>query len=476
MSLRKPRMIASAAAALALSGCMVAGHDYKRPELDIPARHAVMLQAGEAQSAANIAWFDLYRDPQLQSLIREALDHNLDLQLAFARIDEVQGRLRTTRSQMFPSLDGSLQTGASPQPNANDSAFTLGLLLNWEVDLFGKLRRQNEAARAQLLATRASKEAVVTTIVNQVAATWLTIRELQAEERILTYNIGLQKRSLSLVQSLHRSGVVSDSEEQQAKGQLAGTQAQLPAVRKARLVNENNLAILLGRYPAPIELEPAGTDGGDGLGADHFAHDLPLGVPTDLLARRPDVISAEQSLAAATAQEGVAIANRFPFPTIGLSAIFGRSSTQITSLFDNNKSASLNSWGPNVQLPILSFGRDQGNVDVARAQTRQALIQYRQAVQSALFDVNQAVYGYRAAQEQLGPLSDQLAAARRSLHLQNLQFKAGVSDYLSVLDAQRSLLSTELSVAQSRLQRDLAFADLYKALGGGWSPSESAGK
>lgn len=468
MSARWLRTGALAALAAALSGCAIVGEDYARPDLSLPETHAVALDPQAAQSAANLPWFELYRDPELRPLIEEALANNLDLQQAYARIEESRARLLVARSRFFPTLDGALQTAPQPQGNRNDGVFTLGLVLNWEIDLFGKLRRQNEAARAQLLASEAGRAAVVTTLVQQVATTWLTIRELQAEEAILERNIALQQKSLELVQLLHRQGVVSDSEEQQARAQVAGTRALLPQIRQARLVNANLLAVLLGRYPSEIELLPFDAEAqARGIGA----YALPVGVPSDLLARRPDVIIAEQSLAAATASEGVAIANRFPFPTLGFGALFGRSSTELGSLFDGGASAAINSWGPQVGLPILNVGRDLGNVRAARAQTTKALIGYRRAVQAALFDVNAASYAYRAADEQLAPLTEQYAAATRTLYLQELRFKGGVVNYLSVLDAQRLVLSSELSLARARLARDFAFVDLYQALGGGWDPA-----
>lgn len=467
--MRAALMKAGALAALAalLPGCAIVGRDYARPDFALPERHAVAIDAGAAQSAANLPWFELYRDPELRPLIEEALANNLDLQQAFARIEESRARLLVARSRFFPTLDGALQTAPQPQGNSNDGVFTLGLVLNWEIDLFGKLRRQNEAARAQLLASKAGQAAIVTVLVQQVASTWLTIRELQAEEAILERNIAIQQKSLELVQLLHRQGVVSDSEEQQARAQVAGTRALLPQIRQARLVSENLLAVLLGRYPSPMELAPFDAAAqARGIGA----YDLPVGVPSELLARRPDVIIAEQALAAATANEGVAIANRFPFPTIGFGALFGRSATELGSLFDGGQSTDINSWGPQVAFPILNVGRDLGNVRVARAQTSQALIGYRRAVQAALFDVNAATYAYRAAQDQLAPLGEQAEAATRTLYLQELRFKGGVVNYLSVLDAQRLVLSSELALARARLARDLAFVDLYQALGGGWNP------
>ena len=465
------RALSAAAALIAilpgLSGCTIVGRDYERPDLAVPGRHAVTLAAAEAQTAANTPWFELYRDPELRPLIEEALANNLDLQLAFARIEEAQARQLVTRSRFFPTIDGALTTQPQPQANGNDAVFSLGLVLNWEIDLFGRIRRLNEVARAQLLATEAGRNAVVNALVAQVATAWLQIRELQAEEAILERNIAIQQESLELVQLLHRQGVVSDSEEQQARAQVAGTRALLPQVIQARLATENLLSVLLGRYPSEVELTPFDAAvQAQGIGA----YDLPLGVPSDLLARRPDVIIAEQQLVAATANEGVAIANRFPFATIGLSTFFGRTGTDLGSLFDGDNSLGLNSWGPVAQIPILNFGRDLGNVRIARAQTAQALVGYRQAVQRALFDVNNATYSYRAAQDQLEPLTVQLEASSRTLYLQEMRFKAGVVNYLQVLDAQRLVLSSDLSLARARLQRDLAFVDLYRALGGGWDP------
>lgn len=465
MITRLTRNLVAACAGIALAGCAIVGRDYERPDLSLPARNAVEITPGFAQTAANTQWFELFGDPELRGLIEEALAENLDLQQAFARIEEARARLLISRSLFFPTVDGALTTAATPQANSNDSVFTLGLILNWEVDLFGKLRRQNEAARALLLANEAGKNAIVTTVVQQVATTWLTIRELQAEEAIIARNIELQSAALELVEKLNRQGIVSDSEVQQATAQLASTRALLPQIRQVRLVTENLLTVLLGRYPSSIDLSPFDPERqARGIGA----YELPIGVPSDLLARRPDVIAAEQQLVAATALEGVAIANRFPFPTIGLSGILGTTSTQIGSLFDSSDSSALNSWGPNVRLPILNFGRDLGNVRVARAQTKQALIGYRQAIQSALFEINSSVYAYQAAEEQILPLSDQLRAAERTLFLQDLRFRSGVVSYLSVLDAQRQVLSTDLQLARARLQRDLAFVDLYRALGGGW--------
>ena len=453
--------------AVILSGCM-AGKNYERPELDINGAYAVNVPVVQSQSIANISWFDLYGDPQLKQYVTEALEHNLDLQLAAARVDEARARLRVSRSALFPTVSGSISTSASPQGNSNDSNFTAGLIVGWEIDIFGRLRRLNEAQRAQLMATEAGRNAVVSSLVTQVATTWFTIRELREEEAIILRNIALQEDALELVRLLHRQGVQSDAEVQQAIGLLNSTRASLPLVIQSRLVSENILSMLIGRYPT--EMPDAAPRAAAGLSLES----LPLGVPSDLLARRPDVIAAEQSLHAATAAKGAAIANRFPFPTIGLSTIFGRSATELGDLFDNGNSVSLNSWGPSISLPILNFGRDQGNVEVADAQMRQALISYRQTIQTAMYDVQQARYGLNASDGQLGPLAVQVQAARRSLELQQMRFKAGVTGYLEVLDAQRQLLSTELGLERARLDRNLALLDLYRALGGGWNEGDAA--
>ncbi|MBS0475229.1 MAG: efflux transporter outer membrane subunit [Proteobacteria bacterium] len=446
-----------------LSGCMMAGNDYQRPDLGLPPVQAVAVPQSTATSIANVAWFDLYGDPQLQQLVREALADNLNLQMALARVEEAQGQMRVARSALFPALSGSRGTTASPQANSNDSNFSLGLIFNWQIDLFGRLRRMSEASRANWLASEAGRNAVVSQLVTQVATTWFTIRELRREELIVRSNIEIQSNSLKLVQALHRQGVVSDAEEQQAVSQLASTEASLPQLIQSRLVQENILAMLVGGYPeAKPDAAPAGAAG-------LIYQSLPLGVPSDLLARRPDVIAAEEQLHAATALKGAAMANRFPFPTIGLTALFGRSSSELGNLFSSGSSVALNSWGPTAALPILNFGRDAGNVDIASAQAKQALIGYRMTVQNALFEVNQAAYSLNAAQEQIAPLERQSASAQRLLALQQMRFRAGVSSYLELLDAQRQLLGTQLGVSRAQLSRDLAVLSLYQAVGGGWS-------
>lgn len=442
-----------------------------RTDLAIPDRFAVSMSPDQGASIANTKWFDIYRDPALQAVITEALEHNLDLQLALARVEESRARAVVARSRLFPSVDGQLSTSPTPQANSNDSNFTVGLLFSWEIDLFGRNRRLSDAARAEYLATQAGRNAVVSTLVRQVASTWLSIRELRREEDILTENARLQEQSLRLVQALHRGGIVSDTEEQQAVAQLAGTQALLPQVVQLRLVNENILAMLVGRYPA-ASLGPA-ADAPSPFGQDGGVA-MPLNVPSELLSRRPDVLAAEQVLLAAAARESAAMRNRFPFPTIGLGAVFGRSSGELGSLFDSVSSVSLNSWGPSVNLPILNFGRDSGTVAIASAQTRQALVAYRKTVQQALFDVNQAVYSHQAASNQIGPISRQVTAARRLVQLQELRFKSGVNSYLDLLDAQRQQLSTELALSRAMLDQDLALIDLYAALGGGWDPDAPA--
>ena len=459
---RLPGAATTLVACALLSGCMM-GRDYARPELDLAANHAVSVAPATASSIGNVAWFDLYEDPQLRQLVRDALDRNLNLQLALARVEEAQGRIRVSRSSLFPTLSGSLETTASPRAHGNDSNFMTGLAFGWQIDLFGRLQRMSEAARADWLASQAGRNAVISQLITQVATAWFSIRELRREEDITRRNIEIQQASLDLVRSMHRNGIASDSEEQQAISQLAGTQASLPQLVQARLVQENNLAILVGDYPAARPDTAPVT--GKGLALDT----LPLGVPTDLLARRPDVIAAEERLHAAIALEGAAMANRFPFPTIGFGAFFGRLSPTVGDLWGGGDSVSLNSWGPSLSLPIVNFRRDAGNVDIATAQAKQALIGYRMTVQNALLEVNQAAYALNAAQDQIVPLQQQSTSATRLLTLQQMRFKSGVSSYLELLDAQRQLLGTQINLSRAHLNRDLALLALYQALGGGWT-------
>ncbi|HEY5805362.1 MAG TPA: efflux transporter outer membrane subunit [Lysobacter sp.] len=451
---------------VALTGCML-GPNYSRPELELPVQYRAPLTQAEARSIADVAWFDLFRDPELSALIREAIDNNLDLRQALSRVEQARANAAYARGSLGPDIRGTLSSSPSSGSGNHDTVYSAGLSLIWEIDLFGKLRRGSEAARANLLATEDAARGVMATLVTQVASSWLSLRELDEERAIIERTITAQEESLKLIRAQMRSGVASGAEEQQAIAQLATTRAQLPFTEQQILATENQLAQLLGRYPQSIGRDSAMANGGL-----PDAPAIPTGLPTELLERRPDVRLAENQLHAATARVGVAVANRFPFPTIGLSALFGRNAVDLSDLGSSNRSISVNSWGPYVDLPIIDFGRAGANVDLARAQTDEAAHTYRQTVLQALVEVSSNVSLYEKSASIISDNEESTAANRENLRLQRLRYKAGVNSYLEVLDAERQLLSSEINLARARLSRLTAYIDVYRALGGGWSDEE----
>ena len=461
------RALPVALALVLSSGCML-GPNYVRPELQVPAEfRGPTVDASQAESLADIEWFTLFNDPELTELLREAVNQNLDLQTALARVDEARARARYQRSFLGPTVQGSLSTTPSPGlPGSNDSSYSLGLALSWELDFFGKLRRLSESARASLLSTEDGARATMSAVVVQVASTWFTLLEAEEQERIVEETIASQEESLALVRLLIKNGVASGAEEQQALSLLASTKAQLPVVRQQRVAVENTLSILLGRYPQSLQSRHARPPQGH-LPAGPTPP--PAGVPSILLERRPDVHQAEQQLHAATAQIGAAIANRFPVPSISLSGLFGRVSTDLGDLTSSDDSTKVVSWGPGVSLPLLDFGRGAANVGVARAQAAQAGFAYRSIVLQAMREVSDSLFANQHAAEAIVANEERVAAAEETLRLQRLRYRAGVVDYLDLLDSERQQLAARLDLSNARLNKANSYLNLYRALGGGWS-------
>jgi len=449
--------VSAAGLVLLLTACTL-GPDYRRPAVDLPAEHRITLDAEQGAALADIAWFDLFEDPRLETLINSALAENLELRAALARLIESGERARLAGAGPFPSVIGALNNSPSPGLGDNDTSYSLGLVLRWELDLFGKLRRTSEAARAELLASEEGARAVMVGLVASVASTYFRIRELDRQIGIVERTIESQQDSLALVQSLKSSGVVSAAEEQQAIALLASSRAQLPALRRSRTIAENGLALLLGRAPqALVEADEV-----------HSAPRLPsfdIELPTALLEDRPDLRAAEQRLRAASARVGAAIANRFPFPSIGLNAFAGRFASSLDNLASD--ADDLFSWGPTLSIPLVDFGRTGAAVGIADAQLIQATEAYRGAVLAALRELADAAAGLSAAEAIIAHNRERVRASGEALRLQRMRFRQGVVAYLEVLDAERELLAAELNLAQAEFGRVQRFLDLYRAFGGG---------
>lgn len=459
---RASRVVA-VAVALALGGCAI-GPDYKRPEnLPQQEQYRSVLTPQEAASFADLPWTSTFNDPELRVVIETALRNNLDLQIAVARVEEARGYARVARSYLGPEIRGV----GSTSPNSfskEDASYSLGLSLNWELDLFGRLRRSNEAARAQLLATEDAQRGVTNSLVANVASTWFQLRELDEEVAIIENTIRSQEASLALVQSQKRNGVASAAEEQQALAQLASTRSQLPLAEQRRVQTENLLRFLLGGEPAPVErAQPPA--------AFPVPTTIPVGLPAQLLARRPDLRQLENQLHAATANVGVAQASRFPYLSIGLTSFFGIVSPEISHLLDGkDPAADLFSIGPFVDMPIFQSGRGTGNVKVAEAQLKQAELAYRRGVLGAYREVADALIVTDKVRSVIGENEIRTGAARRVLDLQHKRYRAGVVSYIEVLDAERQLFAAEIDLARARLSQAQGYVELYRALGGGWQP------
>lgn len=451
--------------ALLCSACAI-GPDYERPDVVVPDdsyRSPAAIQA--EKSLADVEWAQLFGDPELAAAIRQALSTNLDLLSAVARVEEFRAQQRIARSAFGPDIRAVASTSPNPLSD-EDASYSGGLSLNWELDLFGRIRRSNESARAVLLASQDNARAVMSSLVAAVASTWFELRELDAEVRIVQDTIRTQEDSLALVQSLLRNGVASGAEEQQAIGQLATTRAQLPLALQRRAQTENFLQFLLGNPPREVARNREGT-----LMA--VPPEIPVGLPAQLLERRPDVRALENNLHAATAQIGVAEASRFPYLTIGLTSFFGIVSPELARLVDGDDPATdVLAIGPSAEVPIFQSGRGNANVAAARAARDQAEFAYRSGVLQALREVADALTATDQVRELIVQNGVRTDAAAETLRLQRMRYRSGVISYIEVLDAERQLFSAQIDLARSQLTQLQSYVELYRALGGGWSDAE----
>jgi outer membrane protein, multidrug efflux system len=455
-----------------LCGCTV-GPNYQRPKLSTPAqfRAPEPLPPQQAASIADLQWFDIFKDQQLQALIRTALVQNYDLRDAAARVEAARASLGITRSDQFPQFGASggveinrlSREGATPIPpallpnqNRNFGEASLNLL-SFEVDLWGRLRRATEAARANLLSAEENRKTVVTTLVSDVATAYLSMRELDFELELSNETLETRQESLNLVKSRQSGGVATRLDMRQAE-QLVDTAAQtIPVIQQQIEQTENQIHLLLGEPPGKVAR-------GRILTAQDLPPAVPPGLPSSLLERRPDIRAAEQSLIAANAEIGVAKAAYFPQLT--LSGFLGGQSTQLTNLFSGPASA----WNlaPQLAQPIFTAGRLKSNVRLTEAQREEALIQYEKTIQTAFMEVSNSLIAHQRTRESREKQEALVIALQDRTRLAYIRYRGGVDTQLDALDADRDLFSAELSLSQIRLGELLTVVQLYKALGGGW--------
>lgn len=446
------------ALATALGGCAV-GEDYRRPELAPPPAYRGASVPGPSLGAQ--PWSAVYPDASLRSLIDAVLAANLDLQVAEARVRESQATVVLARSQGLPSLALALNTSPTARIPGDQvtSTFLAGAVLNWEIDLWGRVRRGTEAAQADLAGREAAREGARASLVAETASRYY---ELAAFREVLDRTeegAKLQADSLRLIRRRNAAGIVSSAEVRQAEGQLASTEARIPDLRRQIVATENAIALLLGRAPEAFNA-PVATP------AAPIA--IPAGLPSELLERRPDLREAEQRLVAANAKVGEAKAQLLP--TISLTGTLGNLSTKLGDALRNDGSV-VASIGPNASQALYAGGALVANREAAIARLDQALLGYRKAVLVALREVSDALTAHEAATTALEKQQTRVVASREALRLANRRFDAGITSYLEVLDAQRQLLAAETDLATTRLARQSAYVGVYRALGGGWNAS-----
>ena len=449
-----------------LSGCRL-GPNYQRPAVPTPPQFR-----GATPDAASIAgtkWAELFEDEALKKLLAEALEQNLDLRIASERVLEARARLQLTRAGEFPlvNVQAGFTTsrpsliGANPLVPANASMNTsytqAGLSLSWELDFWGRLRRLSEAARAQYLASEEGRRGVIVSLVSDVMSGYFALRERDLELDIARQTGGIAEDGLKLVGLRHERGAATGLDLHQAEQLLYTATAQIASTKRDIEQTENALSLLLGKPPAEV---PRGKP----LEQFLTPAQVPPGLPSALLDRRPDIRAAEQNLIAANAQIGAVKA--LYFPQITLTGFLGGQSRALSELF--TRPALLANIGPGAVMPLFNAGLVRAGVRYTEAQQREMLLTYQKTVLNAFREVSDALAGYSRTREQRAQQELLVTALNESTRLSTLRYKGGLDSYLQVLDSQRNLFRGQLTLAQLRLQELLSFVQLYKSLGGAW--------
>ena len=438
------------------------GPDYVRPTVETPLAWTVSYDA--AADLVNTTWWQQFNDPVLDELITTALNDNLDIKAATARVDQFLGQYRTTRSEYFPQIGASAgafrqkdtETGLFPGNNDDYSSYQGALNATWEIDLWGRIRRLNEAAQADLLASEAGRRTVLLTLVSNVASSYLTLRGLDRQLVIARETEQTYAESLRIFNLRHDHGTVSQVEVSQVESEYEDARQAIPQLEGQVTQQENLLSVLLGRNPQAI---PRGKT------IDELTvPEIPANLPSELLEQRPDIVRAEQRLIAANAQIGVARA--LYFPRLALTGAYGTASIHSNDLFEGP--SAIWQFGGDVLAPIFTFGAIEGQVMTSEAVQREALYGYQQSIIAGFRDVEDALVATTKGRETLAAKGRRVSALKTYAKLAGYQYDAGTTGYLQVLDANRSLFSGELDYVQTQAAVLTSLVDVYRAMGGGW--------
>jgi multidrug efflux system outer membrane protein len=447
---------------LMLTACTVVGPDYVRPKVDVPAAWHVSYEA--AANMVNTAWWRQFDDPVLDDLIATALANNLDIKIATARVDQFLGQWRTTRSEFFPQIGASAsafrqkdsETSQYPGDDSSYSSYQGALNATWEIDLWGRIRRATEAARADILASEAGRRTVLLTLVSSVANNYLILLGLDRQLEIARETKRAYAESLQIFRLRHDHGTVSQVEVSQVESEYESAVQLIPQLEAEIAAQEYLLSLLLGQNPQSI---PRGRK------IDNLTiPGIPAGLPSDVLEQRPDIIQAEQNLIAANARIGVARA--LYFPRLALTGTYGTASADTDKLFEG--SSAIWQLGGNVLAPIFTFGAIEGQVMASEAAQRDALYRYQQSIIAGFRDVEDALVATTKGRESQAAKGRRVDALQTYAKLAGYQYDAGTTSYLQVLDANRSLFSGQLDYVQTQTDVLTRLVDVYRAMGGGW--------
>jgi NodT family efflux transporter outer membrane factor (OMF) lipoprotein len=455
------------AAALWLTGCMI-GPDYHRPSIKTPVEFRASASA-DTHSIADLKWFEVFRDEQLQELIRTALAQNYDLREAVARVEQARANLGIVQADQYPNFGAGADFTSIEQsrrgqytiPKGTDRQRSYGTvflsLLSFELDIWGRIRRATESARSQLLAEDWNRKTVITTLVSEVATAYFSLLELDMELAISRNTLATREESLRLIRIQQQGGVASLLDVRQAEQLVYTARQSIFNAERQIEQTENQISLLLGRNPGSISRSRLLTE-------QHIAPEVPAGLPSGLIERRPDIQAAEQILVSANANIGVAKAAYFP--RITLTGAFGSQSTSLSDLFAGSRRI----WAfvPQLTQPIFTAGRIPSQVEFAEAQNRSALAQYEKAIQSGFRDVSDALVQYQRIREIRGQRELLVTALQDRKRLAYRRYQGGVDTMLNALNADQELFAAELGLAEARRDELVSVVLLYRALGGGW--------
>lgn len=463
-SLKTATGLAAIACAATLATACTVGPNYKRPPVTMPdGFRSQMANAGAVQniSIADQRWSTVFDDEALQRLITIALAENFDLQIAASRILQAEAQLGISRADQFPTVNGQISEQGTHGSIVNGQTLPtvgiaqIGASLSWELDFWGKYRRATEAARAQIAASEWGRRAIVTSLVSEVASNYFVLRSLDWQLDISRRTLTSREESLRLTQVRERGGATSLVDVRQAEQLVFTAKGQIVDLQRLIEQQENFISVLLGKNPGPIERGRAVTD-------QSHAPEVPEGLPSSLLDRRPDIQQAEQFIVASNARIGVAKAAYFP--QISLTGAGGLASTALSSLF------TAGTWAVGVGAvePIFNAGRTRSQVALAEARRQESEIAYRQTIQQAFREVSDAIVGYRRRREFRETQEGLLRAAQDARRLADLRYQGGATSYLEVLDSDTRLFAAELGLVQAQLGELSDFVEIYRSLGGGW--------